>query len=185
MEYRNPMNIYNNVGYVPEEYYRLGVVFIYNDDSRSAVFNLRGCVFETMYQWNHTENAPIKGEYEIDINSVFINDTTKNTKGVFKMPYIDLYSTPAITPINLNFYVPPYVLNEIKKLNIKGYYFVRQKRIPIFLTQGFSLGVSENAHNPMISAATFNGTERTCKYRSDGPLERSSGWINIGAHKKA
>ena len=50
MEYFNPMNVYNNLGYMPEEYYRIGIVYIYNDDSKSAVYNLRGCEFESMYQ---------------------------------------------------------------------------------------------------------------------------------------
>ena len=81
LEYYNPINTYNNLGYTPEEYYRIGVVFIYNDDSRSSVYNLRGCEFEHMYSWNYVDNAPSKGEVEIDINEVFIGDTTKNTKG--------------------------------------------------------------------------------------------------------
>lgn len=49
LEYHNPINTYNNLGYTPEEYYRIGVVFIYNDDSRSSVYNLRGCEFEHIY----------------------------------------------------------------------------------------------------------------------------------------
>jgi hypothetical protein len=41
-EYYNVHNIYNKLGYWNEEIYRLGVVYILNDDSLSPVFNIRG-----------------------------------------------------------------------------------------------------------------------------------------------
>lgn len=44
-EYYSPLNIYYNLGYWPDEYYRFGVVYIYNDDHLSPVYNLRGCWF--------------------------------------------------------------------------------------------------------------------------------------------
>jgi hypothetical protein len=42
MEYYNTENIYYNVGYWNEEYYRLGIVYIYEDGSLSPVFNTLG-----------------------------------------------------------------------------------------------------------------------------------------------
>lgn len=44
-EYYNPENIYYRLGYWPDEYYRLGVVYIMNDDTVTPAFPLRGCVF--------------------------------------------------------------------------------------------------------------------------------------------
>jgi hypothetical protein len=41
-EYYNTKNIYYNVGYWNEEYYRLGIVYIYDDGSLSPVFNILG-----------------------------------------------------------------------------------------------------------------------------------------------
>jgi hypothetical protein len=41
-EYYNVKNIYDKVGYWNEEIYRLGVVYIMNDDSLSPVYNIRG-----------------------------------------------------------------------------------------------------------------------------------------------
>jgi hypothetical protein len=41
-EYYNTKNIYYNVGYWNEEYYRLGIVYIYEDGSLSPVFNTIG-----------------------------------------------------------------------------------------------------------------------------------------------
>lgn len=45
-EYYNPQNIYYNLGYWPDEMYRLGIVYIMRDDSLSEVFNLRGVKFD-------------------------------------------------------------------------------------------------------------------------------------------
>jgi len=41
-EYYNTKNIYYNVGYWNEEYYRLGIVYIYEDGSLSNVYNVSG-----------------------------------------------------------------------------------------------------------------------------------------------
>jgi hypothetical protein len=50
-------------------------------------------------------------------------------------------------------------------MNIKGYYFVRQKRTPIFLSQGYSIGVSSFANIPVLGTAG--------KYRIDSPIRLS------------
>jgi len=47
-EYYNTKNIYYNVGYWNEEYYRLGIVYIFEDGSLSPVFNILG--YETSNQ---------------------------------------------------------------------------------------------------------------------------------------
>ena len=41
-EYYNTKNIYYNTGYWNEEFYRLGIVYIYEDNSLSPVFNILG-----------------------------------------------------------------------------------------------------------------------------------------------
>ena len=41
-EYYNTKNIYYNVGYWNEEFYRIGIVYIYDDNSLSNVFNIVG-----------------------------------------------------------------------------------------------------------------------------------------------
>jgi hypothetical protein len=42
MEYYNTKNIYYNVGYWNEEFYRLGIVYIFNDNTKSPVYNILG-----------------------------------------------------------------------------------------------------------------------------------------------
>src|SRR5574344_1569207 len=44
-EYYNTKNIYYNVGYWNEEYYRLGIVYIYENGSTSSVYNILGGTF--------------------------------------------------------------------------------------------------------------------------------------------
>jgi hypothetical protein len=38
--YYDPLNVYNKVGYWPDEYYRFGIVFIYNNNQLSPAFNI-------------------------------------------------------------------------------------------------------------------------------------------------
>jgi len=35
-------NVYYRVGYWPDEFYRFGIVYIFDDDSLSPVFNILG-----------------------------------------------------------------------------------------------------------------------------------------------
>jgi hypothetical protein len=36
-------NVYDKVGYWPDELYRFGIVFIYENNILSPVFNIQGC----------------------------------------------------------------------------------------------------------------------------------------------
>lgn len=56
-------------------------------------------------------------------------------------------------PIGFKFTFDSGLIDELrnnKKLNIKGFFFVRQKRIPNILCQGFSIGVDRSAYIPLI-----------------------------------
>lgn len=70
------------------------------------------------------------------------------------MPEYNFYQNgyDKIKPIGLKFTVSQNILDKLKSLGIKGYYFVRQKRIPMFIAQGYSIGVSSNAYIPMLPA---------------------------------
>lgn len=175
MEYYNPRNIYYNLGYWPDEIYRLGVVYIMNDDSLSPVFNLRGCVF-TEEQSNN--KRPI--EYKIkDKNDKYIVNYLErdsfltgngfidndNSYGVFKnyaesennkilgnnetKPWYYEIATPnwkekEWNSDNITF------KDELKKYGVKGFFFVRQKRIPITICQGYSVGIDTVSSIPTL-----------------------------------
>ncbi len=53
-EYYNPKNVYYYLGYWPEEMYRMGVVYLMKDGSKSPVYNLRGCKFNQLGQYNYS-----------------------------------------------------------------------------------------------------------------------------------
>ena len=111
-EYYSTKNIYNYVGYWPDEYYRFGIVYILKDGSTTPVFN------------------------------------TAN-KGVVKTTRVGVLGKNYVKPISFEFdlsslSLPPEVI---------GYFVVRQKRIPITLCQGLSIGIDQRTHLPI----TWNG----------------------------
>lgn len=171
-EYYNPLQIYYSLGYWPDEIYRLGVVYIFNDDSLSPVYNLRGCRFENLNTPNFEYKGQIKPEEEstnlynyLKLSESEYNYLPKetfvgteyllNTKGVFKMPDYNVCNVKdeenkEIHPIYLKFKLPIDVKNELSNFNIKGLFFVRQKRIPITLAQGYTVGIDPNSYCPML-----------------------------------
>lgn len=151
-EYYNAINVYDNLGYWPGELYRFGVVFIYNNDTLSDAYNLKGCCFDSVGSDNHNKKWPENTIKTYDINDIFINGDSKyNTRGVFQMPDEDICSTGEIKPLGLKIVVPECVRTKLRELNIKGMFFVRQPRIPIVLAQALSIGVSDRANIPVLS----------------------------------
>ena len=105
-EYYSPTNIYYRLGYWPDEIYRLGIVYIMNDDSLSPVFNLRGCEFKSVYddsKEKESENAENNNLCERSMNTLrkdgkiqYLDRNTfvsggkylDNSFGVFKTPFV-------------------------------------------------------------------------------------------------
>lgn len=147
--------------------YRLGVVFIYNNDTLSDVYNLRGCCFSKLGESNAIPGESISKFKEYDINEIFINGESKyNTRGVFQIPEVDIYSDE-VKPIGLKMTVGKEVVNKLRKLKVKGLFFVRQPRIPIVLAQGLSIGISDKAYIPVLSRQENGKTV----YFTDGILD--------------
>ena len=168
-EYYSPTNIYYRLGYWPDEIYRLGVVYIMNDDSLSPVFNLRGCEFKSVYDESKTANnnnlvgRSMNTLYKDDKiqyldRNTFINGGRylDNSFGVFKTPFVsvinysELPKDNKVTPLYFKFEFPDEVIKELKKYKVKGYFIVRQKRIPTIVAQGLSIGVDNSSYIPMI-----------------------------------
>ena len=198
-EYYNPINIYYYTGYWPGELYRLGIVYIYNDDSLSPVFNLRGCEFLTKNiaaggtsEFNYDTSSKKYGSYRTgeEINYIpteeFIDGESNysNTRGVFKLPDdLDVYnhanseSGNGVHPIGFKLTFPTEILEELKKHNVKGYFIVRQKRIPITIAQGFSIGVDRLSHTPMLCVGKEYDSETkryVPKYISESFLDQKT-----------
>lgn len=176
--YYDPKFIYNKVGYWNHEFYRLGIVYIMSDNSLSPVFNVRGIENlnpETKYSnipmWRDvggtkTRNYIVSEEetYKIitedisyggSVSSLSDEDQSgadlENSKGVISinMPAIDQQQIYSI-----NFDVAYEVLTYLKQnLNIKGFFFVRQKRIPTILCQAYTIGLDKESKVPILPIA--------------------------------
>lgn len=174
--YYDPLNVYNKVGYWHDEYYRFGIVFIYNNNQLSPVFNIQGydmqcstygtsSLLDQLFNLDSGRyNLP---DYEPE-DYIFNDKIMSNSKGVVRTPlnnqmdahlciqfhmsgiddfYIkyssdltdderEYYRIPG-TPVR---YDISKFLNE--KHGIKGFFFVRQKRIPTTLAQGIVVGLT-------------------------------------------
>lgn len=212
-EYYSPYNIYYNLGYWPGEIYRLGVVYIMNDDSLSPVFNLRGVRFEHMNENNMIEISGIPTKYwntskqeinRIERNKMLSNKYLLNSYGVFRNPY-ETSSTSIINDLGRNekegtvkpwFYRiqledqqagpdPNYKLSDkLKDLGVKGYFFVRQKRIPITLCQGISCGIDISSHIPCVKEKKGYSTESFLRLEnSKTVLTEKFSTLNVNSEK--
>lgn len=191
-EYYNPQNIYYKLGYWPDEIYRLGIVYIMRDDSLTDVFNLRGCEFKELKQDNYTfnENPESNDDYtcwwncndtnksilEKSLNYIpkedFIQNTTNyvNTMGVFKIPFADVIqeNKQTVNPLYFKISFPIGLQERLRLMGVKGFFIVRQKRIPTILCQGLSIGIDRTSHVPMIPVSEPNSK---LKYVTEGFLD--------------
>ena len=174
-EYYNPQNIYYKLGYWPDELYRLGIVYIMRDDSLTDVFNLRGCEFKALRQENYEfeENPTTNDTYscwwnlddsdnpqilEKSLNYIpkedFIQNDTNyiNTMGVFKIPFANVIqeSNSVVKPLYFKISFPIDLQERLRLMGVKGFFIVRQKRIPTILCQGLSIGIDRTSHVPIL-----------------------------------
>lgn len=173
-EYYNALNVYNYLGYWNKEIYRFGIVFILNNNSLSDVFNVRGINDMPLLGSTNILNE-IKATYTYhplnkDGKRLYIEETDKhiisggkvdkieNARGVSRL----LSNTPQIQndktmPIGINFLIEKEILQEINKY-AKGFFFVRQKRIPTILSQGFTIGLDDYSNLPSLPVVTEDST---------------------------
>lgn len=172
IEYYNMKNVYKYTGYWNNEIYRFGIVYILKDDSLSPVFNIRGCDnlnFNTVLQNPDLYVKKIVNGQEIETsernyitineNGFYDNNTAplENTKGVIRLNFTNdiLKVTDGVNglhPIAIDFNIDNKVLDEIKKI-AKGFFFVRQKRIPTILAQGLTIGVDSQSYLPCLKTS--------------------------------
>lgn len=186
--YYNSKFIYDYTGYFPNEIYRFGIVYILKDGSLSPVFNVRGYNFKDSKDnetWDkkflfNTNNEREYIQYD-EYGYIDKSNNYENSKGVIKFPELKTYkkddkeenfTTPQIYGIKFEFkYIKSgdgnyasIVTDYLKTLGIKGYFIVRQKRIPTILCQAYTIGVDKQSHTPVIP---YNG-----KYISEAFLSK-------------
>ena len=132
-------NIYKKVGYWNEELYRFGIVYIMNNGALTPVYNIRGINNVSNYD---DPNRKTYKDYEqilIDYDTGIIDSgTMENSAGVCRINDTD--SEDYFKVRHFIFIPQKNLLTELKKLGVKGYFFVRQKRIPTILCQAFMIG---------------------------------------------
>ena len=151
--YRDPLFTYNYTGYMNHEIYRFGIVYIYYNNSCSVVYNILGSNVEITelgesFDIRDSNNNRkylniIEEEYKIEDNANY------NPSGVYKINH-DKIENEYITGINFKIHDKETLMSELSKQGIKGFFFVRQKRIPIRLCQGYTIGIEDNTHTPVI-----------------------------------
>ena len=160
--YYNPKNIYEHVGYYNHEIYRFGVVFIMKDGSLSPVFNTRGRnpiptnieQYRTFEFWDSEDINLRQRKFieTIDETTYEIHRTTQgeieNSKGVIKLDFPAASGYPIYS---IKFVIPQTVLDYLyQNLNVKGIFFVRQKRIPLIITQAYTMYKDQECNLPLI-----------------------------------
>ena len=159
-EYFNPNNIYYKLSYWDEEIYRMGIVYILPNSTLSPVFNIRGIDIlsnnSSFTQFSITDTINFGEDYLIQNLNI---ESKENIKGVFK---IDTSSSMfngsgSIKPIGIKFNFTGGVLDGdetsglkgLKELT-KGFFFVRQNRIPTIVSQGLAIATATKTYNPVI-----------------------------------
>lgn len=171
-EYYDPKNIYECLGYWPEEYYRFGIVFIKDDDTLTPVFNIIGCEFNGN-NFNSLEgiiDSNIKYLYSDFNDNGFFEEDGKliaNKWGIFKNPKqtietniqqennIFTEKNSETHPWYYKFYLDYTTQALLKDYGVKGYFYVRQKRVPTVLCQGLCIGIDERSKTPILFDSNF------------------------------
>lgn len=166
--YYNSYNIYSKVGYFDQEYYRFGVVFIYQNGMLSNVYNTLGLTLLKSSNLNLTyknntlftqDNVILRRSYiEIDNDGWIINggkyfdnfttNSNINSKGVCKLDY-NVENDHTI--LGIQFVIPDEIKKFLKEeLGIRGMFFVRQKCVPNIIAQCYILPMDEVLKAPII-----------------------------------
>lgn len=162
--YYDSQYIYDKTGYWPGELYRLGIVYILKDSSLSPVFNIRGAThiptfksdryyYKVEKEFNNNislETVLEKIEYSEETFAIVGGIAeNENAKGVIQLSdeFYDVNEPFPVVGIRIN--ANNQVIEEIKKY-AKGFFFVRQKRMPLTLCQGIVVGLDNESRTPTL-----------------------------------
>ena len=150
--------IYDKTGYWAGEIYRFGIVYIMPNGELTPVFNIRGGCNVGEFSEDIYSNIDIRDPYNERIY-INYNDETyevltddnegsvplENVKGVVKFKATQ--DSDIIYGVDIR--AKKEVIEELKQY-VKGYFFVRQTRIPTILAQGITVGIDKEARVPCI-----------------------------------
>lgn len=204
--------IYNKTGYWPNELYRFGIVYILPNGELTPVFDVRGGI-NIKTDSSFTDVSVYGDDYNrkyvsYNENTFLLTESStenkinfENVKGVCSFTEVQEGQFQKI--YSINFELTDEVEKELKKY-VKGYFFVRQTRMPLVLAQGITIGIDNESRTPTIPtmggllSSLQNTLDRThvktedindVNYISEGFLKRysfsikaksSSLWKKIG-----
>lgn len=152
--------IYKYTGYWEGEIYRLGVVYILGNNTLSPVFNIRGClnIHEDMKyskpNGDESEDFAQNHFFDIDEDHFLINENSallENSRGVITLKRSTTPSTNSEYIHSINIKIRKDALDYLRDTyGIKGFFFVRQKRIPTTLCQALTIGTDPESHTPLL-----------------------------------
>lgn len=159
--YYDPKFIYEFTGYQKDEYYRFGIVYILNDGNLSPVFNIRGSLknkYTTLFKTNYNNyDEYIQKEivkFDEDTGIIEEGNNGENAFGVSQFDCNNEFNKI----IGVQIIIDTGNINNFKEVlkrnNIKGFFFVRQKRIPLRLCQGYVIGIDKESRCPVIPTGT-------------------------------
>ena len=169
--YSDPKFIYNYTGYQNHEIYRFGIVYLMSNGTLSPVFNIRGMFFtdynQSYSKFNiyNTENEVVTRNYityNEDTGIVYkssskeqndsqeTSESLENVFGVVRIESGEESEINKVIGIRIEIDDKETLFQEFKKYQIKGYFFVRQKRIPLRLCQALTVGIDRESNTPLL-----------------------------------
>ena len=166
--YVDPLFIYNFTGYQNHEIYRFGIVYLLKNGTLSPVFNIRGMYFnekDTEYtnfpvlQKKNDQQSRLYISSNEDTGIVYkdgndasteATESLENIYGVLRIETGLNQEISNVIGIQIDIQDRDTLFQELRKHNIKGYFFVRQKRIPLRLCQAFTIGVDGESNTPLL-----------------------------------
>ena len=193
--YYDSKYIYDTTGYWPGELYRLGIVYIMKDGSLSPVFNIRGATnlntlnttdknYRIVKDFQEkTEEVPEEKvldnvlkliDYsEEDFMIVGGTAPNENAKGVIQLSETSEKKFPVL---GINITADKRVIEELEKYT-KGFFFVRQKRIPLTLAQGITIGLDKKSRTPTLP--TLGGVIDSIRYENSFVETEDINYVNF------
>ena len=181
--YSDPKFIYGYTGYQNHEIYRFGVVYLMSNGTLSPVFNIRGAFFNDYDQsynnfniYNTVDGQEVRNyitynedtgiiykssESEGETRDVDSTESLENVYGVVRIESSENSEINKVIGIRIEIDDKDRLFQEFSKYDIKGYFFVRQKRIPLRLCQALTIGIDGESNTPLLY------TDNTINVNSD------------------
>ena len=169
--YYDSQYIYDKTGYWPGELYRIGIVYILKDGSLSPVFNVRGATNIPTLQ--RDENGTKLTHYSVEKSLAKLTKDNieevlqeidyseedymiiggmadnENAKGVIQLSSKPNELSEPFPVLGIKMTADHRVIDTLKQY-VKGFFFVRQKRIPLTLCQGVVVGLDKESRTPTL-----------------------------------